>query len=666
MNCAERIRALAKELGVDELDIPAFQRRAMELGQEPPTVPAAGEPTQPDLSSTTPNAGPPTAEDFARFNLEPLKGRGLGEVGAVPMGKAPSEAGWWAGAKRMYITSMISGIPTLYKIAASNPVYAWWKMGAANVLAPKIDWILRGITGVVGKEPLGAALGKAATKRGFASGIEDMKRIALGEPPLLGKDIATGAFNVREDIGPWKRIPVVGPIGQAAVSIISRTHGMLHRLGWSNAYQYGLISRAQILAKNAFPNLSGTEFTARVMRLVNNPTPEMDAYATEWANEATLLNKNFVSEAFAKGVQGARQLGTVPGAAADVAATAVMPFARIGPNLIIQGLRNTPAGFPMALPDIVRLVKARYFSDTPLQGDLLDQQRGYNIDDVSRLQGRVAERLAEAGAGTASAFALGALGTKLGYIAPGAARSKEEKAWMDANGIPPFGINIGKLMGREDDYRSALQLLGPLGVAMEMGAAWHEAASNPQHDLYDMASTVTQPIAEEQTLTGLREAGQAVQAAAQGQLSHTKSAVTQFAEQRAVAAIPAAIQQLARQMDPIVRDPQTFAEVLRTALPISHEDIPPKVGSMGLPRVRQTSPYNPLPKFPSEGVPLSFSKPILDMYARISSFDSHLSELNRQLQRAALIRDPAARDARIQELSDEIARRVQLMAGQQQ
>src|SRR5512135_1995784 len=603
------------------------------------------------------------------------KAKGLGERGATPIVEPWTLKGAWEGLRRMYYAAMISGVSTVYKIAASNPIYSAWKSGPVAIGATAIDHVLRGVTGVVGKEALGTTLSRAAAKRGWAEGWEDGKRVLMGEPPLLGKAFPGGAFQLRESIGPWRNVPVLGPVAQAAVSLVSRTHGFLHRMGWTRAYEYAKIARAQVLTKNALPNLKGSDFTDAVMRLVNNPTPELDTFATEAANEATLLNPNIVSEAVSGGRKWVeRRLGGAAGFGAEVAETAVLPFSRIGPNLIIQGLRNTPVGFPLALVNLIRLVKARYL-EHGIEGeqlDLLHEQRGFDVDKVSRLQGELAQRLSEAGAGTAAAFSLGVLGAKMGFIAPGVARSPQERQWMDANGVPNFGVNVGKIGGGADDYRSALQLLGPLGVAVQMGAAWQYGVSNPQNTADDgfwnqivghaQPTALLEPIAEEQTLTGVRELGETIRAIGTGQKA-AEPAVSQFVQQRAVAAVPAIVQQIARQLDPVVRDPETFGEVLRSALPISHEQIPPKLGAFKLPLQRRTSPFSPLPGYPSEGIPLSFSKPILDYYAQLAIFDHTMTQLNAQLVQTSMLPPSEGREQRLNEITQRIVQHVQALAG---
>lgn len=427
--------------------------------------------------------------------------------------------------------------------------------------------------------------------RGFKKGAGPMREAwSAREGDSIGARVASfieearlrldadGAANVIEH----ERVTYKHRTTQALVDGAFMVLEALDRPWWKMAFDGSLHMQATVHAIR-----SGAKGAARkqlIAELFETPTDEMLARATDDANQATFKDRNLMSRTathLKRGInreaetaptapkktteyalQRSRQIGAKGG---QVAVELNVPFTGVPSSVAYKVLATSPLGF---------------FSPNLLFGSAPQRIRA----------------LAQAGVGSA----LWALGYQLaqdGLVSGLPPETPSDWAQWDAEGRQALSVKIGNTW-------VGVNSLGPAAIPLIMGAQLRQyRADNPDAALGEqagaMAATMGRVFSEQAYMTGIRRALEAMD---DPESKGTALAVSQIP-------IPAASGQVARALDPYVRENHTIRQRLTNRIPILSQTNPAKLDPTGQP-VRRTpmervgAAVSPFPLRESKDTPL--------------------------------------------------------------
>lgn len=370
--------------------------------------------------------------------------------------KQAPPTGWdWFKATRY--NSMISGVPTIERIATSGVLESLYGLAREAALNP------REIPAAAEGTVLGLAKGGSTFLQTLAHGITEDAAAQGGLPrglaARLPQDQPGGGL-----VGAFNRTPVAKPVA-TALEMPGRIHQAVQDITQQTAYSMRLYSRAAAQASRE--GLSGADKATRITDLVQAPTDSMSKDAMAFSQRAAMRG----------------DLGTVGSwlnKMPDGVRNFVLPFLRVAYNVSARGIDRSPLGAVGTLVDVAR-TGGKYL--TAEQGDM---QRIGLSDAVRPFRERAVDNVV-GGLAFAGFYSLATQGLITGAGPTDSARRDQ----LEATGWQPYSVRIG------DRYLPYV-VLGPWALPMGMAAAVAEAG------LYHSAGEPTQM----QVLDGVRRAGE--------------------------------------------------------------------------------------------------------------------------------------------------------------
>lgn len=546
-----------------------------------------------------------------------------------------SRSAKWEKAATLMKTNFISSLATLTKIGIGSASNMLRNLAMRPVLVRGMDAILGAFNqGTRTYTGLGANMLDV-----MRDGAEESLRVMRGQSAVGPKGTAAQTlFNLApvHFETPW-----LGDVANTYIKAVSATHGAAHGLFWGYAYTGALYRGARLLAESelrANP-ASVPDLAARARELAQNPSPGLQADAIRTANETTLLRSNIVSKAVGNMSNYFLTHGGLAGKAAYAGTQMAMPFARISTNLLSEGTQTSPAGWGWFLTDVKRFLEAE--PGTP---------------EKAFFQRRASERFGKAAIGTAL-FVYGMHKFAAGEATPATPRNTLEKRVWQLEGRPGNSVK-----GPDGRYRN-IAALGVLGVPVALGINFAAALSDPTLTTSldkgeRFAQTGLQTLGQESIIRSLEDAGKL----AGGQENFGVLAQQELASM----ATPNLVTGAARAMDPYVREPRTFGEMVATRVGLGGAaGVPVRTGLTGQPLRRTQSaldilgdPFYTLPRERDDAI--SASRPALEQAIEAEEAQSALRRLADRYSRLQLTPDaaisPAARHAKQLEILRQAAR----------
>lgn len=514
---------------------------------------------------------------------------------------------------------LISGLGTAGVIGVSAPVYNLFGL----LTKPARMLLSRGLSAFTGVDTdlsLGQLRGEAIG-RGVQGAVQDVREVSKGITPKLGGNETP--FGVSLEAQPFKDVPIIGPFAQLFHNVITRTHTGLHRLIAEPVYQSAITERAIAIAKAE--GLTGSPMYERAAALIQSPSDEMQAYAINRTGQATFLNENFLSKRLgalqydlkSKAATGVRGLVDWRNYA-NAALTYTVPFSRISGNLIARGAELTPVGGVATISDALKLYDA--------------VRAGAPKSAIMDLQSAFTRHAINAVGGTAGIYLMGYMLHKDGLLTGAEPQSPEEKLLWDAQGRGPYMLSLD---GGKTWHNT--RVLGPMSIALNMGAQTHQMASDPTGSVAEnlMKGTVggLSAAAKESFLENLGDIADTFsgkEGGATNLLRHAKESLT-----------PSIVREVQRATDPYTRDENGNVRIGQGGTPLVHET---GIGA-----------FLPTRGYPSEpAVRAQFSQQDLEVGALQADISRRMADLKKEAQ--AVEGDPtldaATRFARRQELEE--------------
>ena len=278
--------------------------------------------------------------------------------------------------------------------------------------------------------------------------------------------------------------------------------------------------------------LKGKAKATEVARLISNPTESMMKRATGEMLRATFQNELGKT---GKAIQTARS--SIPGL------RYIIPFLKVSINIPKAGLKRTP----LNIPRIIWLA-----SKGKLQGEALSIE------------------IARAGVGSLTAMAIYDAASK-GQITGAAPTETPERDAFYAEGKQPYSVKVG------DKYYSYGRL-EPVSTIFGVAAdAFHVFDKSTEEEKEQIASKLIKSITENLTnktfMQGLTTAMNAI--------SDPERSGQYFLESLAGTAVPTGVAQVAKAIDPTLRETETIVDHIKSRIPGVSKKLPPKVDRRG-------------------------------------------------------------------------------------
>lgn len=434
-----------------------------------------------------------------------------------------------------WINGLLSGPATHSTYMISNGIFALWKAGLETPAAALVGRV-RQLFGNKGERVYYGETWAAlhGIYQGAADGIvpawQSMKTGQTASLPGENAIKANPFYGAKR--------PAIGGVAGKLIRIPSNVIAGMHTLTRAAGYRQELNRLAYRQA--AKEGLDGQDFATRVSQLTNNPTEEMMTDATTGATEQAFMGR--LHSKFGAALE------TL--ANSNLAAKMVMPFVRVGSNIVNQALlERTPLGL--------------------LSSDIRANLAGAN--------GKIAQdaQIAKMGVSAVAATAIAGLAVK-GHLT-GAGPNEPTKAaiWRLA-GNQPYSIRIG------DNWYS-YHRFGVLGLQMGAIASayevMHEATNDETANIGTLAmSSISKNILDESWFRGLSDVVQA-------NADPGRYGERYIANLVASVAVPFSVGsgQVARMMDPDVRQIHGIVDTIKARIPVLSQTLAPKLDIWGQP-----------------------------------------------------------------------------------
>ena len=349
---------------------------------------------------------------------------------------------------------------------------------------------------------------------------------------------------------------------ERAVNQIGASHGSIYKPFWQWAHATSLHYQAVVQAMHE--GLKGAERDARAQVLAAHPTEEMTLRAIEDANGAAFQNPTAVGQAISRFQNALRDAGTakafreqsprtaaamrVSGQAGYLASKIIVPFTQIPTALAGVFIDMSPLGIAKTLAEMV--------------------------PKESRSQARLATGLAKGIIGTGGLMTLGYALGRHGLMTGSYPTDPKEQAEWQATGRQENSIKIKGVWHN-------LQPLEPVMFMAILGANIAQAQrDNPGISTGDMAATagvsMAKTLADQPYLMGLQQATGALDDPAKEGPKLVSGMIP----------VPSILGQVARGLDPQVRQTNGILQRLQAKIPIASQSLPPKIDQFGQPITR--------------------------------------------------------------------------------
>lgn len=332
---------------------------------------------------------------------------------------------------------------------------------AARIPGSAADMMLTGITG---RRALGGA-----SSQDFAQGVY----AAATDGWQAAKDAMKGrnADEIQKALQ-VKDVRFNNKIVDNAVKYIFRSLAAEDQIFFTGAYERAIRESARLTAQNEARAgvIAKSDIRRRQNQLLAGPTEAMEIAAKQAAEVAVFRNSNRLSE----GVAGFREK---IGDKANFALDFVLPFDKTPTNVVLRALEYSPIGLGRGVTGAVagasRAVRARKAAGKAGLPTRTDVQATIDKAFTPEQQRNVTQLIGRGTVGTglmAMGYALASKGLMTGFYEESDAKLEAQKR---AVGAQPLAIKIG---GRW----YGLGGIGPIGLAMGMGATMHDEAQKKE------------------------------------------------------------------------------------------------------------------------------------------------------------------------------------------
>lgn len=327
------------------------------------------------------------------------------------------------------------------------------------------------------------------------------------------------------------RVPqaIKGKTGKA-VRIPGRGLIAMDELFKSMLYSADVHSMAYKIATRA--GLKGKARATEMARLISNPTEIMMKRAT-----GEMLRATFQSELgkTGKAVQAFRS--SIPGI------RYIVPFLKVSINIPKEGLKRTP----LNIPRIIWLA-----SKGKLQGEAL------------------ATEVARAGVGSLTALSIYQLATE-GKIIGSAPADPAERDAFYSEGKQPYSIKVGN---KYLSYGRLEPVSTIFGIAADAYQVFNQSTDKEKDKIASqLIKSVTENLTNKTFMRGVTTAMNAI--------SEPERYGQYFLESLAGTVVPTGVAQVAKAVDPTLRETETVIDHIKSRIPGQSQKLPPRVDRWG-------------------------------------------------------------------------------------
>lgn len=486
--------------------------------------------------------------------------------------------------------SLLFGLRTQARNALSNTGEAIMRVAdqPAAVLGDRIaSWVISNATGgeihgLRSRTMLGLSDRIQASQLGIRRSFKKFTEIMVE-----GADLDEAALR-KVDLR--REMLINNRVADGYVKFMFRLQGAVDQPWRQMALMESLFEQANVLHRG----LRGAARREAVERTLRRPPDEFVFQAMADGEEAVFQNKNAIGTFLSGASQGLEKIGAGRGVGAQSARVTklvfdfVVPFKNTPGAVVGRLIERTPLGLlssAAGLLDLHRLAK----SGTLSVGELQKIQRGI-----------------------ATRFGRGATGSVAIYL-----------GWLYAQG----GIMSGRWPDNPTDARRWIQEgrsedsifldlgdggkwrklsgISPLGNLMAIGAQLYHDATNedydPSEEISFLGTLLTPQGGTSALLTAARTAKE------QSFLRGTKDLLDAIDNERGAGSrffptavgsfIPILVADFARFYDPVIRDPRTAFEAIKTKLPVMSVTVPARLDEFGRPRIPQPTEAGRLIRF---------------------------------------------------------------------
>jgi hypothetical protein len=435
-----------------------------------------------------------------------------------------------------YVNGLLSGPMTHASYAESNALLSFWKSAVETPVAGAIGAARQAVTGTTDRVYMGEA---AARVYGFGQG--SIEGIKAGYEAL--KSGVTTALPGEVQM-PKLQPKIPGVAGQI-VTAPSRVIAAIHSYGRAIGYRQEINALAYRDA--AAKGLAGDDFSTHMAQLKANPTEDM---VTNAAAEATSNMMMGLPGTFGKRLEALTKADTYPGVAAKV----VMPFVRVGANIVNHAfLERTPLG---VLSQDIR--------------DNLMNRNGAAARDTQVARMMVGSSIA----GGAVWLVNQGLVTGGGPNTPG--KPEERAVWMLDH--QPYSF---KMFGQWHSYARFGSLAMLFGTAANFAEIHNHLESHEKDNVALMITeAASHAILNETWMRGLSDTVKAL-------TEPGRYGARYLANEVATIGVPFSVglSQIARAMDPQLRNAQGIIDTAKSRVPVLSQTLMPRLDIWGRPMV---------------------------------------------------------------------------------
>lgn len=423
------------------------------------------------------------------------------------------------GVLSIWKAGLLSGAKTQTGNLASNATFGALHQ-ASNPLAAGLDAVLSKFTGQRTKTFTTRGLG-SGTAEGVRKGLNTM-RTGLDERNYTGDK-----FDVHSELN-FKN-PIIQNVFGKPSNFVFRGMSAADQPFYFAQAKNSLSDMALAEAKNR--GLKGGEAEDFVKNMVANPTQEMAERAQHEAEQAVLSQESKIAASLTHLAQN------------HPTVQLVVPFIKVPTNFLTRTLDYTPVG---AMKAAVKVMQ--------------DRRAGVGFD-----QRHFVQAVSEATTGSAILY-LGAEMANNGLLSGAYPTDPKEQQRWKAQGITPNSIHIGNKW-------ISLNYLGPLGLLLNAGKSYHDAAGAGNTGWTQALSSFGQNLAGQSFLSGFNSFANALQ--------DPKRYANNLVNSEAGSVVPAWANDLANALDPNQRQAAGPGQTIQSRLPGVRNNLPVKTDVYG-------------------------------------------------------------------------------------
>lgn len=400
--------------------------------------------------------------------------------------------------------------------------------------------------------------GQLGARRGLQKMQQVMRGIEVDEGTLRRLDLRREAS-------------LDNKIADSYVKFMFRLQGAADQPFRQVAYMSSLIEQARVLGRSQ--GRQGADLERFIDDILEKPPDDLVMQAALDSEEAVFQNASTIGRLVGGAKSSLRTTGQGRGLGAQSARLGsavldfVVPFSQTPSAVIGRLVERTPIGLASSIGGLFELWSAA--------------KGGADITELQKMQRQIANRFGRGATGTMAIL--------LGYDL--ASEGKMSGRWPEDQSEARLWLQEGK---SEDSIRIGdrwfrLNGLSPVGNLMALGAQLHQDLENPdaelQSDTISLGAQLTtnfmlgaaRTVKEQSFLRGVNDL--------LGAIDNDRGMADRFLLSSARSFIPILVGDVARFIDPVMRDPQNFPEAFASRVPFMSIQVPARVDEFGRPRV---------------------------------------------------------------------------------